>query len=409
MPGKDTQIFTVTQLTREIRCMLEETFKEVWVEGEVSNYIVSSAGHTYFSLKDENSLLGCVLFKGNSARSLFTLENGLHVLCYGRVSVYDKRGQYQLYVSKIEPKGRGALQLAFEQLKEKLYKEGLFSEEAKKPLPSLPLSIGIVTSPTGAAIRDILKVTRRRFSNVDILIRPVRVQGDEAKYEIAQAIEELNEYNQSIEGEDEHPIDVMIVGRGGGSLEDLWPFNEEIVARAIYASKIPVISAVGHEVDYTISDFVADFRAPTPSAAAEHVVPLKKELKNRISEYYARSLTAIRAKVKTLEKAVTSLKDSYILREPINVFLRMRQEVDDLLMSISSGMTHLVELKSRDLTAWTGKLDALSPLAVLDRGYSIAFKNGKVIKNAASLKKGDLLETRFASGRAKSKVESTRE
>jgi exodeoxyribonuclease VII large subunit len=408
MVTEDTRIYTVTQLTRDIRGVMEERFGEIWVEGEVSNFVVSSAGHAYFSLKDEHSLLNCVLFRGDSTRIAFTLEDGLHILCCGRISVYDKRGQYQLYVKKAEPRGKGALQLAFEQLKKKLHGEGLFDEEHKKPLPFLPAHIGVVTSPTGAAIRDILKVARGRFANIEISICPVRVQGAEAKDEIARAIGILNEYNRYvIEKEDGTcPIDVIIAGRGGGSLEDLWPFNEEIVARAIYNSKIPVVSAVGHEIDYTISDFTADFRAPTPSAAAELVIPLKEELIGRIKERCDRLYLAMKQKIAMLEKEIGNLRDSYVLRAPMNVFLQMRQQVDDLVKAAASGMAHLLELRRKDLAAAAGKLQALSPLAVLERGYSITFKEGKVVKSSGSLEEGDLLRTNFADGHITSKVES---
>ncbi|RKY41806.1 MAG: exodeoxyribonuclease VII large subunit [Candidatus Makaraimicrobium thalassicum] len=402
----DVNVYTVTRLTRDIRLVLEDTFQAVWVEGEVSNFTVSSAGHTYFSLKDESSLLNCVMFRGNSGRVGFTVKDGMQVLCYGRVSVYDKRGQYQLYATKMEPRGKGALQLAFEQLKEKLYKEGLFDEANKKPLPFLPMHLGVITSATGAAVRDILKVARRRFTNIKISIYPVRVQGDEAKHEIARAIEELNEYNRHIaETGGEYPVDVIIVGRGGGSLEDLWPFNEEIVAREIYASEIPVVSAVGHEIDYTISDFVADLRAPTPSAAAELVIPLKHDLTVRINEYRDRLYLSIKTKTEMLEKAVKTSRDRYVLRAPMNVFLQMRQQVDDLLRTAVSGISHSLELKQRDLGTVTGKLQALSPLAVLERGYSITFKDGRIVRDAGLLEEGDILHSRLSLGRVTSRVE----
>ncbi|NQT23426.1 MAG: exodeoxyribonuclease VII large subunit, partial [Candidatus Omnitrophica bacterium] len=253
-------IFTVTKLTRNIRAILEQNFGTLWVEGEISNFTKHQSGHMYFSIKDEGSVLPCVLFRSSNAKLKFEMKAGMHVLCFGRISVYDKRGQYQLYVERVEPKGAGALQMALEQLKEKLRKEGLFDELNKKPIPYLPRRVGVITSPTGAAIRDILNVTKRRFANIEILLNPVRVQGEMAKHEIVEAIAEFNKMKG---------LDVIILARGGGSLEDLWAFNEEIVARAIYDSKIPIISAVGHEVDWTISDFVGDFRAPTPSAAAE--------------------------------------------------------------------------------------------------------------------------------------------
>ena len=403
------KVYTVTGLTKDIRFVLEDTFAEVWVEGEVSNFTVSSAGHAYFSLKDKASVLNCVIFKGNSSRLSFDVEDGLHVLCCGRVSVYDKRGQYQLYVSRMEPKGKGALQLAFEQLKKKLYKEGLFSQERKRALPLVPMTVGVVTSPTGAAIRDILNVARRRFANVEILIRPVRVQGDEAKKDITQAIKELNEFNRHIAktGGKEHPIDVIIVGRGGGSLEDLWPFNEELVARAIFDSEIPVISAVGHEVDYTIADFVADFRAPTPSAAAELVIPIKEDLIARLGSHVDRMYLAVKRRTELAGKEVARLKDSYVLRAPMNVLLQISQQVDDLARSALSRVTHAVELAEKDLAGALGKLRALSPVAVLERGYSITFRAGKVVKNSGELDNGDILVTRFAEGKAASRVEST--
>ena len=410
MSKVEERIYTVSELTKDIRFLLEDAFPEVWVEGEVSNFKIYTSGHAYFSLKDENGLLNCVMFKGNSSRVNFTVEDGMHVLCFGRISVYDKRGQYQLYVSKIEPRGKGALQLAFEQLKKKLHKEGLFDEERKRPLPFLPMHVGVVTSPTGAAIRDILKIARRRFSNIEITLRPVKVQGDEAKHEIAQAIEEFNEFNQYLsetESED-HPVDVLIVGRGGGSLEDLWAFNEEKVARAIYSSEIPVISAVGHEIDYTISDFTADFRAATPSAAAELIIPVKKDLADRIKENKERIKAAVKGKINILEKEVKSLKESYVLRAPMNVLLQLEQQVDELLKSVMSHTTHSVELKERDFAAASGKLNMLSPLAVLERGYSITFKGEKIIKEARKLKKGDTLRTKLAEGEALSKVESVK-
>jgi exodeoxyribonuclease VII large subunit len=407
MGEKDIQIYTVSQLTQNIRFVLEGTFPEIWVEGEVSNFKVYPSGHMYFSLKDEKSIINCVFFKNANSSLDFAIEDGMHVLCFGRISVYGKRGQYQLCVNTAEPRGKGALQLAFEQLKKKLQKEGLFDEEHKKPLPFLPVHIGVVTSPTGAAIRDVLKVARRRFANVEITIRPVRVQGDEAKHEIAQAIEEFNEFNRYIDetGSEEHPVDVMIVGRGGGSLEDLWPFNEEKVARAIYASSIPVISAVGHEIDYTISDFTADLRAPTPSAAAELVIPLKKDLSSRIKECRDRAKAALKTKIDVLGKEVKGLRESYILRAPMNVFLQLEQQVDDLTRTIKANTAHQVELKKREFAMASGKLAMLSPLAVLQRGYSITFKEEKVVKDIAELKRGDLLRTRLVRGHAFSKVE----
>ena len=341
----------------------------------------------------------------------FDIEDGMKVLSFGRISVYDKRGQYQLYVNKVEPKGKGALQLAFEQLKERLKKEGLFEEENKKPLPAMPVRVGVVTSPTGAAIRDILKVAKRRYSNIEITIYPVQVQGDKAKTEISEAIKALNEYNSHLKTVEtnEHPIDVIIVGRGGGSLEDLWAFNEEIVARAIYASEIPIISAVGHEIDYTISDFVADHRAPTPSAAAELVVPSKKDIAARIKDLESNLKAGIKDKINLLEKDLGALKNSYVLRTPLNIIIQLGQQVDDLTKTIVTKMEHLFQIKSKELGSWAGKLDMLSPLAVLERGYSITFKEKSIVKDSKKVKKGDLLKTRIAKGLILSKVESVKE
>lgn len=405
-----TKVYTVSEITRDVRFILDEHFADVWIEGEISNFKTYPSGHSYFSLKDKNSLLKCVLFKNSSGNLKFDVEDGMHVLCRGRVSFYEKSGQCQLYVEVVEPRGKGALQLAFEKLKKKLYEEGLFSEEHKKPLPFLPMRVGVVTSSAGAAIRDILKVARRRFSNVEISIRPVRVQGDEAKGEIADAIKELNEYNEVLakEEKDAHPIDIIIVGRGGGSLEDLWPFNEEVVARAIFDSEIPVISAVGHEVDYTISDFVADFRAATPSAAAELVMPLKEELVGKINKLRARAYQAIKSRRDRLESDVTALKNSYVLKAPMNVFLQMGQEVDELVRSLANNVTGIVKTKRSSLGALAGKLEALSPLAVLSRGYSITFKEGKPVKSSQGLKKGDEIETRLGEGTLTSKVETVK-
>ncbi len=404
MLEEKTHVYTVTELTKGIKRIIEGTFGEVWVEGEISNFKMSSAGHAYFSIKDAGSVLNCALFKGAVIKIKFNIEDGMQVLCRGNVTVYEKRGQYQLIVKSVEPCGRGALQLAFEQLKEKLNKEGLFREEHKKALPALPIKIGVVTSPTGAAVRDILKVARRRFKNVEITIRPVRVQGDEAAEEIACAIEELNEYNHCI-GEEENPVDVIIVGRGGGSLEELWPFNEEIVARAIYASEIPIISAVGHEVDFTISDFVADARAATPSAAAETIMPKKNDLLLRINDLTYRMSQAVNGTIETLETRIENLRSSYVLKNPMNVFLHLDETVDDLLKTATSKIKHFLQLENARLGSIAGKLNVMSPLAVLERGYSITFKDNVPVKDVKQLKKGDTLHTSLAKGIVISKVE----
>lgn len=369
------QAYTVSQLTRDIKTILENTFPAVWVEGEVSNLRTPMSGHAYFSLKDEQSQLNCVMFKRAFMTLKFKLEDGLKIVCFGKVSVYDKSGQYQLYVEEIEPRGKGALQLALEQLKKKLFKEGLFDQAHKKPIPMLPSRIGVVTSPTGAAIRDILNVINRRFANVNVVLFPVKVQGEGAADEIARAIEAFNRLKN---------IDVMIVGRGGGSLEDLWAFNEEKVARAIFDSRIPIISAVGHEIDWTISDYVADLRAPTPSAAAELVIAKKEELKERLSNLSSR-----------LASNIENLAQQY------------RQRIDELTRQLFFKARHQLYVNKERFGNCLGKLDALSPLAILSRGYSITLKlpGEKLIKNTKQIKKGDIIKTKLHKGSFISRVE----
>ncbi|MDP2921983.1 MAG: exodeoxyribonuclease VII large subunit [Candidatus Omnitrophota bacterium] len=375
MEDKGRYIYTVSQLTSSVKIVLEDSFQNIFVEGEISNFDRPASGHLYFTLKDDKSELKCVFFKSSNEKVKFEIKDGMQVLCGGRISIYEKRGVYQLYVTKLEPKGVGALQLAFEQLKERLFKEGLFDEAHKKKIPLIPERIGIVTSTTGAAIRDILHVLDKRFSNVEVIINPVKVQGEGAREEIAAAIDEFNRLSN---------IDVMIVGRGGGSLEDLWAFNEEIVARAIYNSKIPVISAVGHEIDWTISDFVADMRAPTPSVAAEIVIAKKSELADRLDE---------------LTKKITGF--------PVNIVKEYEQRLDEIETGISLRFRHYMQLKEENFKLLSEKIGILSPLGILDRGYSISFKlpDRKIIKNSKDVKKGDLIETRVSKGSFTSRLE----
>ncbi len=368
-------IYKVNELTSNIKVILEDSFPNIWVEGEISNFKSHSSGHFYFTLKDSRSELKCVFFKSNNEKIKFEIKGGMCVICSGRISVYEKQGAYQLYVARMEPKGIGELQLAFEQLKERLFKEGLFDESRKRPIPMVPRGIGIVTSSTGAAVRDMLHVLKKRFSNVEIIINPVRVQGDSAKDEISNAIEDFNRLNN---------VDVIIVGRGGGSLEDLWAFNEEVVARAIYNSRIPVVSAVGHEIDWTISDFVADTRAPTPSVAAEIVIPKKTELTERLDD---------------IEKRLKSF--------PLDIVKEYEQRLDDIEEGLDLRFRHYIDLKEGDFKLISEKMEMLSPLSILGRGYSISFKlpGKKILKDIASLKKGDLLETRLFKGILRSRVE----
>jgi exodeoxyribonuclease VII large subunit len=392
------KIYTVTEITREIRGILEESFPAVWVEGEVSNYTLHSSGHRYFSLKDENAQIRCTLWRFRGERLTFEPEDGMEVMALGSISVYERNGQYQLDVIELIPGGLGKLEIAFQRLKEKLFCEGLFDDEHKKPIPEFPETIGLVTSPTGAAIKDIIKIIHKRFPSVRIIVNPVRVQGKGAAEEIAQAIEEFNELAN---------VDVMIVGRGGGSLEDLWAFNEEIVARAIYRSEIPVISAVGHQIDFTISDFVADLRAPTPSAAAQMVVKDKEELLKELRSN-AQKLTSYQTSViEYLKQRLRAAQQSYGFRRPLDLISQRSQRIDELARQFLDRIKNYFEFQKNGVFLNEEKLEALSPLSVLKRGYSIARKlpELEMIKDASLLKKEDRLEVKFFKGKVKSKVE----
>lgn len=400
------KIYSVSELTKEIRALLEGTFPTAWVEGEISNFKFHTSGHMYFTLKDDKAQIKCAMFRGANQYLKFELKDGLSILCFGKIGVYEAQGQYQLYIERIEPKGVGALQLAFEQLKEKLAKEGLFDPKHKRPIPEFPSRIGIVTSPTGAVIRDMINILTRRFPGVEIVLNPVMVQGAGAKEEIAEAISEFNEFAE-VDGEHSRGVDVLIVGRGGGSMEDLWAFNEEIVARAIYNSKIPVISAVGHETDTTIADFVADLRAPTPSAAAELVVPKKDDLIDAVSDLRVRLKNSLLNKVELMKHKLQSLKESRLFTEPLTLLEQYAQKVDDLTKHLALHMEHWVEISGEKFKALVGKLEALSPLGILSRGYSVTLKlpNGDVLRDAAALKANDRVKTKLAKGEFISKVE----
>ncbi|HGJ63865.1 TPA: exodeoxyribonuclease VII large subunit [bacterium] len=358
---------------------------------EVSNLSRPFSGHLYFKLKDAESQIDCAIFRPLADRVKFDLEDGISILLQGRLTVYEPRGNYQIIGNRVEPIGLGALQLAFEQLKKKLGDEGLFDFEHKKPLPFMPRNIGVITSATGAAIRDILTIIRRRFYNVHILIHPVSVQGDSAPREIAEAIENMNRIGG---------LDVLIIGRGGGSIEDLWAFNAEIVARSIYASEIPIISAVGHEIDFTIADFVADYRAPTPSAAAEIVVPNKvdliRTLDNIKSRLYINMENHIELTRSQLENTQSRLKSADI-RNQIRFF---QQKIDYITQRLFAGMTNTLRNKKESLGVALAKLNALSPLSILQDGYSITRKipSKNPIKSINDASLGDEIEVRLKDG-----------
>ena len=385
------KFFTVSEISRGIRTSLEHKFSNIGVLGEISNVRKPSSGHIYLTLKDKNSQLQAVVFRNSASRIKFELKDGMEVISFGSITVYEPRGQYQLIINKIEPKGIGALQLAFQQLKEKLEKEGLFDSAHKKPLPFIPQKIGIVTSPTGAAIKDILNIIDRRFANVEILIYPVKVQGEGAAQEIAEAITELNNYSD---------IDVIISGRGGGSLEDLWAFNEEIVARSIYNSKIPVISAVGHEIDLTIADLVADKRALTPSEAGELVVPRKDLLIEKTEKFKTRLLQSLTGKLRLSKEKLDRIANSYAIRQPFDKFNRWQQKLDDLSQRLNLNITHALNSEREKLSGIAGKLESLSPLNVLKRGYTITTKqeDNKSLRYITDLSKGDKIKTNLSKG-----------
>ena len=373
---RERRILKVSEITKDIKLVLENTFGLVWVEGEISNLRKPSSGHTYFTLKDEFSQIRCVLFNQQSQHIKFQLKDGMLVIVYAKLSLYERDGQYQLYINLVEPKGKGGLQLAFEQLKERLNKEGLFAEEHKKSLPFLPETIGIITSPTGAVLRDILHILEKRFENFTVVIYPVKVQGLSAKDEIVEAIEYFNS---------EKLVDVIILARGGGSIEDLRPFNEEIVARAIYKSNIPIISAVGHETDFTIADFTSDMRAPTPSRAAELVIPQKSDLYRQINEY--------------TDELNRSLRD---------FIPQYEQRLDDLAESLKRRLEFILKDKKNQFELEISRLNMLNPLNTLSRGYSITQNSAtrEILKDITSLGIGDKVNTRLLRGSFQSIVEA---
>jgi len=395
-------VYSVAELTKKIKFVLEENFSNIWVQGEISNCRKAASGHIYFTLKDEAAVIKAVLFRGYQRAIRFELVDGLNVIVHGSVDVFDKRGEYQIIVDLIEPVGLGALQLAFEQLKEKLQKEGLFDESHKKQIPAFPDTIGVITSPTGAALRDILNVVERRYKGIRVIIYPVLVQGEGAAEEIADAIKKAN-----LRGD----ADVLIVGRGGGSIEDLWPFNEEIVARAIYHSEKPIISAVGHEIDYTISDFIADLRAPTPSAAAELVVKNKQELLKRSKELSMRLYSSLERMI-SQKKEKASYYSAELLLRRINALINEKNLIlDDVSRSLSNQIEACLTKNRGRFEKAVGQLNALSPLNTLARGFAIISKlpENKPVFSISDVNKGDEIKTRLKDGVLSSRIHQIKE
>ncbi len=385
-------VLSVSQLNRYVKSIIEQdmNLQTVFVQGEISNFTNHyKTGHFYMTIKDEFSSIKAVMFKTANMRLKFMPENSMSVIIRGRVAVFERDGQYQLYIDDMQPDGTGALSLAFEQLKSKLAKEGLFDAEKKKAIPAYPMRVGVVTSPTGAAIRDIINVISRRFPLAELIFCPVAVQGDYAAPQIKAAIELFNA---------EKAADVLIVGRGGGSVEELWAFNEEIVARAVAASEIPVISAVGHETDFTICDFAADLRAPTPSAAAELAVPDSNQQAEMFASACRRMLSAVSDKLFSESAKLEKQRSRLHLMNPQNYIDNLRVRCDRASMAMEASVRAELTDKSKELSTLCAKLDAMSPLKILARGYSVASKQGKIISDIGSVEKGDLINVKVSGG-----------
>ena len=404
---------SVTALTKYLKYKfdVDEHLKTVYLKGEISNFKSHTTGHLYFSIKDENSKINAIMFSANAKKIVFTPIDGMKVLVRGRITIYEATGNYQIYIDEMLEDGIGNLYIAFEQLKEKLKNEGLFDSAHKRKIPRIPSRVGIITAPTGAAIKDILSTIKRRYPLCETILFPSLVQGDNAKDDIVRNIELANNYE----------LDVLIVGRGGGSIEDLWPFNEEIVARAIYNSKIPVVSAVGHEIDFTIADYVADLRAPTPTGAAEMVVPNTSDLINYLNQLKIRLNECINKKVKYNELYLDSIKNSFVIKNPLIMYENRKQKLDIMLDKINNiiakkidnfkvkmnyikanytlnNPTVLYKDDIHKLNLLVEKLELLNPLAILKRGYTVTYQNDKIIKSIKDIDTKNTLKIKFFDG-----------
>jgi exodeoxyribonuclease VII large subunit len=394
------QVYTVSQVTQYVKSLfdLDPLLQDLWVEGEISNCTQSTAGHMYFTLKDAQAQLRCVLWRSQLSRLGHVPANGNAVIVHGRISVYEMQGNYQLYVDQIQPLGAGVLFLEFLALKEKLEREGLFAPERKRPLPRFPRRLGIVTSPVGAAIRDILHILRRRYPLAEVILAPTLVQGEEAPPQIVAAIEALNAHTD---------VDVIILARGGGSLEELWAFNDERVARAIFASKIPLISGIGHETDYTIADFVADVRAPTPSAAAELAVPDRQALHAQIGQYRDMLCQRIEQRLAESNRKLEHAMDTLRRFSPRAVVDRWRQSLDERCQRMWTTQCHRLTVLRAQVTGIRLRLQALSPQSVLERGYAVVSRcdTGAIVRSTTQVTSGDVLDVRVSDGHFTSTVD----
>ncbi len=392
------KVLSVSQVNFYIKSLLENDprLNIVFLTGEISNLTIHyKSGHIYMSLKDERSVIRAVMFAGNARNLRFKPADGMKVICRGRIALYEPSGQYQLYIEDMQPDGIGALTLAYEQLKKNLAEKGLFDNSHKKPIPKFPKTVGVITSPTGAAVQDIRNILYRRYPCIDIVMCPVLVQGENAPKQLVKAVKTLDEYNA---------CDVIIIGRGGGSIEDLWAFNDEELAYAIYDCKIPVISAVGHETDFTICDFVSDLRAPTPSAAAELAVPDKEELMSYYNSQLQYISSIMDSKMQYSNALLSDYKKRISLASPQTKIVEHNSKLEKILITIKNNITDKINKNESTLVATASKLEGLNPIAVLSRGYSIAEKDGKVINSKSQLNKDDLFTLEFSDGKIQARV-----
>lgn len=398
--GAAARPLSVAQLTALVKDVLESSFPRVWVTGEISNFSRPQSGHCYFTLKDESAQVRAVLWRPVAQRVRVPLRDGLQVVCQGELEVYAPRGSYQLVVRHLEPAGLGAMELALRKLRERLAAEGLFARERKRPLPPFPRRVAFVTSPTGAAIRDFLEVLRRRWRGADVLVVPVRVQGDAAAAEIVEGLRRAGQVRPA--------VDVIVVGRGGGSLEDLWCFNDERVVRAIHAAPVPVVSAVGHEIDVTLADLVADVRALTPSEAAERVVPSEDAVRSLLADRRQRLAAALRARAETARARLDALASRRPFRRPFERLREWTQRLDESRARMDRATGHTLAARRQILATLAGRLDALSPLGVLARGYSLTQRadNGRLLRAAGEVQPGERIVTRLGRGRVSSTVDA---
>lgn len=377
----DQSIYSVIEITRNIKSLFERNFPSIAIEGEISNFKPHYSGHAYFSLKDEAAQISAVMWRSTVERSDIQLSDGKKVICYGQITIYEKTGRYQLIINRIEEAGKGDLHQRFEELKKLLSEKGYFNQERKRKIKLYPMRIGIVTSPTGAAIQDMISVAKRRNQSVELIIRAAKVQGNDAALDIAKGIKEFNDYAK---------VDVIVIGRGGGSLEDLWAFNEEIVADAIYHSKIPILSAVGHEVDFSISDFVADKRAATPSAAMEILIPDQNEIEGQLRYFSDKIYQLIKNILYTHSAKIESIKNHYALKKSENLIAMKSEQLDALQLKINQLMNNQLINTAQNFWSLKKQIEALAPQNVLKRGYTILLQNEKVVDQSDHLENGDV-------------------